>query len=89
MPGAPIMLAEIGCATRGGDKAAWMRDTLLHDIPDRHPEIRAVVWFDQHRPEHADWRIDSSPDTLAAWRDTAADPRYALRAAELLSRSSA
>jgi mannan endo-1,4-beta-mannosidase len=84
MPGAPVMLAEIGCATRGGDKAAWMRETLLHAIPERHPEIRAVVWFDHHRPEHADWRIDSSPDSLAAWREAIADPRYQLSAGELL-----
>lgn len=84
MPGAPVMVAEIGCATRGGDKAAWMREALLHSVPERHPEIRALVWFDQHRPEHADWRIDSTPESLAAWRETAADPRYGLTGAELL-----
>ncbi|HET7582598.1 MAG TPA: hypothetical protein VFL75_07575 [Candidatus Limnocylindria bacterium] len=78
MPAAPVMLAEVGCAERGGDKAAWMREALLHAIPGRHPEIRAVVWFDHHRPEHADWRIDSSPSSLTAWREAAADPRYQL-----------
>jgi hypothetical protein len=83
MPGAPLMLAEIGCASRGGDKAAWMREALLHAIPERHHEVRAVVWFDHHRPEHADWRIDSSPAALAAWREAAADPRYGLSGAEL------
>lgn len=84
-PGAPVMLAEIGCAVAGGDKAAWMRDALLHAIPEHHPEIRAVVWFNQNRPDHADWRIDSSAASLAAWRKTVADPRYGLSAAELVT----
>lgn len=85
MPGAPVMVAEIGCASRGGDKPAWVRETLLHAIPERHPQIRAVVWFDQHRPEHADWRIHSSTESLAAWREAAADPRYAMSASDVLS----
>ena len=85
MPGAPVMLAEIGCSPRGGDKAAWMRDALLHSIPEAHPEIRAVVWFDEDKRGHADWRIGSSPATAAAWRKAVADPRYGLSAAELLS----
>lgn len=83
-PDKPIMLAEIGCTERGGDKARWMRDALLEAIPGRYPAIRAVVWFNKDRPDHADWRIDSSPATLAAWRQTAADPRYSLTGSELL-----
>jgi mannan endo-1,4-beta-mannosidase len=88
-PNAPVMLAEIGCAEVGGDKAAWMRDALLQAIPERHPEIKAVVWFNENRPEHADWRIDSSPPSLESWRETVTDPRYGLSAAELLTAVSA
>lgn len=87
-PGMPVMLAEIGCAETGGDKPAWMRDALLHRIPDRHPEVRAVVWFNEHRLEHADWRVHSSPGALAAWRQAAADERYALHGAAVIELAS-
>jgi beta-mannanase len=83
-PGLPVMLAEIGCAQRGGDKAGWLRDAFLHAIP-RYPEIRAVVWFHEDRPEHADWRVDSSPSALQAWREIVTDPRYAVTGSELLA----
>ena len=75
-PDKPMMLAEIGCTERGGDKAAWMREALLDAIPDRYPAVQAVVWFNQHRRDHADWRVDSSSTALDAWRQAAADPRY-------------
>jgi beta-mannanase len=83
-PAAPVMLAEIGCATAGGDKGAWMRDALLRAIPNQYPEIRAVVWFNQNRPDHADWRIDSSAASLAVWHEVVADARYQLSGVELL-----
>ena len=83
-PGKPMMLAEIGCAVQGGDKAGWMEDALLHAIPERHPLIDAVVWFNQDRPDHADWRFDSSPQAHAVWRRAAADPRYSLSGNEML-----
>ena len=86
-PDRPIMLAELGCTERGGDKAKWMDDALLDAIPDRFPGVRAVVWFNQCRPDHADWRVDSSSAALAAWRRAAADTRYALTGTELLELS--
>ncbi|HET7520947.1 MAG TPA: hypothetical protein VFK61_05325 [Candidatus Limnocylindria bacterium] len=82
-PQLPVMLAEIGCAARGGDKAAWMRDALLRAIP-AHDMVRAVVWFHENKREHADWRVDSSASALEAWREAAADPRYSMRPEELL-----
>ena len=83
-PEKPLMLAEVSCADRGGDKASWMRDSLLEAIPNRYPAIRAVVWFNQNRLDHADWRVDSSPEALHVWREAAADPRYSLTGPELL-----
>ena len=85
-PDKPIILAEIGCAETGGDKAVWMRRAMLRDIPERYPSVEAVVWFDHHRSDHPDWRIESSPAAIAAWRQIAADPRYQLTGAELLDR---
>jgi beta-mannanase len=87
-PDKPIILAELGCAETGGDKAAWMREALLRAIPDRYAAIEAVIWFDHHRPDHPDWRIDSSPAALAAWREIVADARYGLSADLLVDRLS-
>lgn len=72
----PVMLAEIGCAEDGGDKAAWIRDAFLNAIPARYPAVRAVAWFHDRPRGHADWRVDSSSSALEAWREVTADPRY-------------
>lgn len=85
-PDKPMMLAEIGASERGGDKAAWMRDALLRAVPEQYPDISAVVWFNENRPDHADWRVDSSAAALDAWLEVVADPRYALSASELVRR---
>lgn len=74
-PDRPVMLAEIGCAEAGGDKAAWIRDALLDAVPNQYPAVRSVVWFHDAPPGHADWRVDSSPQALAAWREVVRDPR--------------
>ena len=42
-PEKPMVLAEIGCAEAGGDKAAWMREAFLDAIPARYPAIEAVI----------------------------------------------
>jgi hypothetical protein len=75
-PDLPVMLAEIGCAEEGGDKAAWIRDALLDAVPNRYPAVRCVAWFHDAPTGHADWRVDSSPEALTAWREVAADARY-------------
>jgi hypothetical protein len=75
-PSKPLMLAEVATADVGGDKAAWIRSALLDAVPARYPTIGAVVWFHRNRPDHADWRLDSSPAAAQAWRDVVADARY-------------
>jgi len=75
-PGKPLMLAEVGCAERGGDKAAWIRDAFLSAIPARYPALRSVVWFNANPRGHADWRVESSPASLETWRQVVGSPRY-------------
>jgi hypothetical protein len=68
--GKPMMIAETGAPERGGDKAAWITDTF-HTMLAAYPEIHAIVWYDQRDPHHpglGDWRIDSSPAALQAFR---------------------
>jgi hypothetical protein len=75
-PGAPLMLAEVGCAERGGDKAAWIRGAFESAIPQRYPALGAVVWFNANPRGHADWRVESSPRSLEAWREVVRSERY-------------
>lgn len=70
----PMMLAETASAEQGGDKAQWIRQAFLADLPRQFPRIRAVVWFDIQK--ETAWPVDSSPAALAAWREVVASPLY-------------
>lgn len=60
----PIWVGEVGCPESGGDKAAWVAD--MFDTLAAHPEIAGFTWFDFAK--EADWRIESSPQSAAAFR---------------------
>jgi beta-mannanase len=73
----PLMIAETGCAPAPGDKARWIRRGFRHAIPEDFPRVRAVIWFNQDK--ETDWRVNSSPDALTAWRSVVATKRYSGR----------
>lgn len=79
----PIIIAEIGVGEEGGDKAEWLTSALTREAP-AFSRIRALVWFDGVEP-HADFRVNSSPASLAAFRAGIASPRYAATRGTLLS----
>jgi hypothetical protein len=63
----PIMLAETASVEEGGDKAEWIR--RLQDWFEHRPAAQALVWFDTDESRSRyDWRIDSSPQSMAAFR---------------------
>lgn len=62
----PMLIGEFASSEKGGDKAAWIRDAF-QQIRAKYTQIRAVVWFDIDK--ETDWRIDSSPESLAAFRE--------------------
>jgi mannan endo-1,4-beta-mannosidase len=71
----PVMIAETGCPEQdAGQKAAWVRATYKAIL--RRPQVRAVVWFnlDKRREGELDFRVDSSPLSLAAFNETFAKP---------------
>jgi Glycosyl hydrolase family 26/TAT (twin-arginine translocation) pathway signal sequence len=71
----PIIIPEVASAESGGDKAAWIREAFLKEIPGKFPRIRAVAWF--HVDKENDWRVNSSSDSLEAYKDVAVDsPSY-------------
>ncbi|MHB8647336.1 MAG: glycoside hydrolase family 26 protein [Thermomicrobiales bacterium] len=70
----PMMLAETASTELGGNKAAWITQGFLTDIPARFPRVRAVIWFDENK--ETDWRVNSSPASLAAYRGVAQSAIY-------------
>lgn len=72
----PLMIAEIGSSELGGDKSHWITDgfaAIANDMPD----IQAVTWFNGIDPNFGtDWRIQSSPNSLQAFRAVATSDTY-------------
>jgi hypothetical protein len=73
----PIMITEVGSVDRGGrTKADWI--TAFADWVDRRPGVGAVTWFDTDtHPGYAEkWRIDTDPESLAAYKVMAVSARF-------------
>jgi hypothetical protein len=70
----PMMIAETASTESGGNKAGWITQAFLNDIPTLYPRIHAVVWFDRNK--ETDWRVNSSAASLSAWRSVVASPLY-------------
>jgi hypothetical protein len=64
-PNKPLMIGEVGSASVGGDKVAWIKD-MDRQLRGRFKRIQGVVWFEAAK--EADWRMVSSPEVLAASR---------------------
>ena len=69
----PLMICEVPCAERGGDKAAWIRH-MGATLAGRFSNVRALVWF--HANKETDWRLNSSASSLPAFRSVVANRRY-------------
>jgi hypothetical protein len=61
----PLLICEVACAERGGDKSAWI-ERMGADLDVRFPRVGAVVWF--HSDKETDWRVNSSRASLRAFR---------------------
>jgi beta-mannanase len=70
----PLMIAETASTEIGGSKATWIQQTFAQ-IPSSMPRISAVVWFEENK--ETDWRVDSSPSSLAAYQQVVDSPQYA------------
>lgn len=69
-PGAPVMIAEIGCAP-DARKAAWVTSTMNHARADG---IDALVWFEFAK--ETDWRLSETPATARAARAALRSPGW-------------
>lgn len=86
----PIMIGEVASSEIGGDKAAWITDALLEQLPNRYPHVRAVGWFNkvatgldtiapgvvEPTTTAVDWRVTSSPAALDAFATAVNSPYY-------------
>lgn len=82
----PICIAEMACVEQGGDKAAWIADTYAQI--QKRPHIKAVIYYDalEKQPTSTqDWRIDSTPASLDAYRTAIASPHYVDKAPAALT----
>ncbi len=72
----PICIAEFASVEQGGDKAAWITDAYTRIAAD--PSVNAVIYFDsvETGPTTQDWRIDTSPRSLAAFRAAIAPDHF-------------
>ncbi len=70
----PMMIAETASTELGGDKAAWIRQGFLDDVPFTFPRVRAIIRFDENKG--TDWRVNSSLASLAAYSEVAASSSY-------------
>lgn len=61
----PIVISETASAEIGGSKAAWITG-MFSTLQTKFPNIHEIVWFDLNK--ETDWRIDSSPQSLAAFK---------------------
>lgn len=70
-PSKPLFIGETASTTMNGDKAAWVRgmfETLASD-----PRVDGFTWFSFRKEQ--DWRIDSSPEVLEAFKTALASYR--------------
>lgn len=73
-PGHPIMLAEWGVFeyTPDPSQKAWIYSTVADDL-GKFPMLKAIVYFDSPNCPKGDSRINSSSQSIAAFRSLAAD----------------
>ncbi len=77
-PGKPVMIAEFGTTDQGGDKPGWFSAALNTQIPQRFPEVKALIFYNEDRSqeEQSNWKIDSPPQTLKSIQQGLKDSRY-------------
>ena len=72
----PMMIAEFGTGEFESDafnKAAWLNDAF-QKIKTDYPRLKIFTWFNINK--ELDWRANSSPEALDAFRSAMEDPYF-------------
>lgn len=85
----PIFIGEFASAEAGGNKANWISDALLQQLPNRYPRVQAISWFskiatgldtvapgDVRPTTEVDWRVTSSTAARQAFAAAVKTPYY-------------
>ena len=82
----PIVISEFASVEQGGSKSAWLKDAYARIRAN--PQVRAVVYYDSAEKSPSstqNWRVGSSPASLAAFRTAIASGYFVGGAPEALS----
>jgi len=71
----PLLIAELGSTEEGGDKPAWIRETMAGFRSGKYPDVKGFVWFNDDKFEveingAMDWPVDSSEASRAAFTES-------------------
>jgi hypothetical protein len=75
----PVIIYEIGAAVNPSNpmaQADWIMQGLLKTIPNQLPKVKVVTWFNSRDGSGRDYRLQTSPHTIAAWKQVVASPLY-------------
>lgn len=72
----PLMAAEWGAGGSGDDSHKADFYASVVEAAEQNPVLAAIVYFDTVGPEGCDWRIDTTPTSLEAYRAMANDPVF-------------
>jgi beta-mannanase len=73
-PDKPIAIGETASTETGGSKADWLAQ-MLAALPQRYPEVRALVYFDKY-DNGMDWPIETSASARQAFAKGISGPRW-------------
>lgn len=77
-PSKPMMIAETGTSSTGGDPGAWITDALQTQLPRYFPQVKALVWSESNFGDSSlAWPIESTPGQQAAFRSSINTGYYA------------
>jgi hypothetical protein len=75
----PLMIGETGVQeNNSGDKTNWI-NAMHQSVIQHYPNILAFLYFDvddSGNNGNYDWRLNSSPEAIGAFRDMALDPYF-------------
>ena len=67
----PMILAELGSHSEGGNKARWITK-MFKNLRTDFRRVRAIIWFDvfdqRSNGVSIDWPVETTPGSLAAFR---------------------
>ena len=73
-PSKPMILAELGSNSAGGNKAAWIHN-MFKQLRKNYRRVRAIIWFDL--PDRSiDWPLETNAGALSAFRKGVSKPAY-------------